>query len=611
MSICSTNQGFFSEIDIHFARLITGFSEKEDPQTFLAAALVSSYTRQGHICLDLSRLEGKTLLKGGVERGPVTCPELHEWLKKLRESPAVGNPGQFKPLILDDRFRLYLYRYWYYQERIVDLIRGLVQKEVLVIQRALLKHGLERLFPSYGAAKIDWQKVAAFTALMKRFCVISGGPGTGKTTTIVKILVLLLEQAYPEKLRLGLVAPTGKAAARLQEAIKQEKEKLDCRDSVRDAIPDDASTIHRMLGSLHGSPNFHHHAENRLAVDVVVVDEASMVDLALMSKLIQAIPQQARLILSGDKDQLSSVEAGSVLGDICDTENVHSLSRQFCDELKKFTGFEIPKKSSGKAESDIRDCIIHLRESYRFDSDSGIHAVSAAVNEGDGYLAAALLKDEKFSDIRWTDLPEPKSLQRAIKNTIIQEYGDYLRASDPLEVFKLFDRFRILCALREGPYGVVAINSMAEKTLREGSLITTGEGWYKGKPVLITKNDYNLRLFNGDVGIILPDTEANNDLRVFFPAPGGSFRKLNPVRLPDHETSYAMTVHKSQGSEFERVLLILPDRDAPVLTRELIYTGITRTRESVSIWGTESVFRNAVSRRTERASGLRDALWDP
>ena len=609
MSNCLINQGLFSEIDIHFARLITGFSEKEDPEIFLAAALVSSYTRQGHICLDLSRLAGKQLLEGGVERGPVICPKLNEWLRKLRESPAVGDPGQFKPLILDDRSRLYLYRYRDYQEKLADLIRRRVQEDVKVLNSALLKQGLERLFPSYRAAEIDWQKVAASTALMKRFCVISGGPGTGKTTTIVKILVLLLEQADPERLRLSLVAPTGKAAARLQEAIKHEKEKLDCRDYIRDAIPDDASTIHRMLGSIHGSPYFRHNAGNRLAVDVVVVDEASMVDLALMSKLIQAIPLHARLILAGDKDQLASVEAGAVLGDICDTENAHGFSIHFCDELKKLTGYEIRKQSGGKSESAIRDCIVQLKESYRFESDSGIHAVGNAVNQGDDYLAAALLKDADFSDIEWTDLPGPNSLQGAIKSTIIQEYGDYLRAGDPLEVFELFDRFRVLCALREGPYGMAAINSMVEQILKEERLIKPGAGWYAGRPVLITKNDYNLRLFNGDVGIVLPDPEADNDLRVFFPAPGGSFRKLHPVRLPDHETVYAMTVHKSQGSEFERILLTLPDRDAPILTRELIYTGITRTRESVRIWGAESVFRNAVSRRTERASGLRDALW--
>jgi exodeoxyribonuclease V alpha subunit len=258
---------------------------------------------------------------------------LKVWCKRLRESKVVGAPGQYKPLILDEGSRLYLFRYWDYQEKLLDLIRRRVSEDGQAVNATALKKGLERLFPGSHGGEIDWQKVAALTALMKRFCVISGGPGTGKTTTVAKILALLLEQGNSEKVRIALAAPTGKAAARLQETIKLAKEKLHCADTIKGAIPEEASTIHRLLGSIPGSPYFRHNGQDPLLVDVVVVDEASMVDMALMSKLVQALPSQSRLVLLGDKDQLASVEAGAVLGDICDTGQVHNFSNLFCKRL--------------------------------------------------------------------------------------------------------------------------------------------------------------------------------------------------------------------------------------------------------------------------------------
>jgi len=602
-------RGILSLLDIHFADFMGRLAGRNVPELSFAAALVSSYTRQGHICLDLSSVEGKQLLEGENGGESVVCPELNEWCRKLRKTTVVGNPGEYKPLILDDRSRLYLFRYWDYQEKLADSIRKRVWGYEANIDSTVLKEELERLFPADQAEGIDWQRVAAFAALMKRFCVISGGPGTGKTTTVAAILALLLEQANPERLRIALAAPTGKAAARLQEAIRSTKDKLPCQDSIKEAIPEEASTIHRLLGSIPDSPYFRHNPKNTLPVDVVVVDEASMVDLALMSKLIQALPSQARLILLGDKDQLASVEAGAVLGDICDTGTEHSFSRAFCNDLKEVTGYEIDRGQNGQDESGIRDSIVQLQKNYRFGSDSGIGAVSDAVNAGDGDRVVELVKGGKYGDIKWKELPQPNALPQVIKATIMQGYGDYLRASDPFEIFQVFERFRILCALREGPYGVVAINLLVERILREEKLIKPDRMWYPGRPVLITRNDYNLRLFNGDMGIVLPDPSANDDLRVFFLATDRTLRKFHPFRLPEHETVYAMTVHKSQGSEFGKVLLLLPNRESPVLTRELIYTSITRAKESVEIWGAENIFRTAVSRCIERTSGLRDALW--
>lgn len=599
-------EGIFSELDIQFARFITGLSGKDAEELFVAAAAASHHQGEGHICLDLSTLEGKPLLEGEPEAG--TYPKLNKWRKALESSSVVGKPGDYRPLILDGP-RLYLYRYWNYERKLADILRGRMGEGNTKINEALLRDGLKRLFPSNGTKETDWQKVAALTSVIKKFCVISGGPGTGKTTTVAKILALLKEQAGSKPIRIALVAPTGKAAARMQEAIKNARDKLDCAEEVKVAFAEKASTIHRLLGSILDSPYFRHNAENPLPVDVVIIDEASMVDLALLSKLAQAVPPEARLILLGDKDQLASVEAGAVLGDICDTGNVHGFSSPFRDALKRLAGEEIKGSSDGRDKPGPGDCIVELQKSYRFSGESGIGTVSRAVNEGDSGRAFTLLKKGEFRDLHWQELPEPDAFPRALKGRIIEGFAGYLRATRPEEAFELFNRFRILCALREGPYGVSALNQLVEQTLKGEGLIKRESQWYRGRPVLVTRNDYNLKLFNGDVGIILPDPTAGNQPRAFFQAADGSIRRISPLRLPEHETVYAMTVHKSQGSEFGRVLFFLPERAVPLLTRELVYTGITRAREKVEVWGKEEVFCTAVSRRIDRTSGLRDAIW--
>lgn len=451
--------------------------------------------------------------------------------------------------------------------------------------------------------------MAAFTTALKKFCVISGGPGTGKTFTIAKILALLLELNKSRPLRIALAAPTGKAAARMQEAIRTAREGLNCSEKIKAAIPGEASTIHRLLKTIPNSPYFRYDAKNPLPADVVVIDEASMVDLALLSKLSDAVPRDSRLILLGDKDQLASVEAGAVLGDICDTGNEHGFSRQFRNTYQRITGETLVVKNEGQEEPGIRDSIVQLRKSYRFGPSSGIGAVSQAVKEGNSARALDLMKGAVHEDIRWQALPRPEALSASLKELVVRGFAEYLREDNPLEAINVFGSFRILCALREGPFGVQGLNLLVEQILRKEGLIRKEGPWYPGRPVMVTKNDYNLRLFNGDIGITLADPGGNYQLRVFFPSPDGGIRKFPPLRLPDHETVYAMTVHKSQGSEFNQVLHILPDVSARVLTRELVYTAITRAKEKVEVWGREEVFHTAVSRRITRASGLREALW--
>jgi exodeoxyribonuclease V alpha subunit len=585
--------GAISVLDFHFGRFMERLAGSSCPELAWISALASATTREGHIYLDLSDL-------------PFPVPELEPLLKQLRNTGVVGMPGEFKPLVADGQGRLYLYRYWEYEQSLAAWIDGLARNKPLVPKMKSLALRLARLFPACEKGEMDWQSIAAFVTMMKKFAVISGGPGTGKTTTAAKILALLMEEAWPAVLRIGLASPTGKGAARLQTAMNLSKGSLRCSDQIRDALPEGASTIHRLLGPMEGSPYFRHNAGNRLELDVLLIDEASMVDLALMAKLVQALPTECRLILLGDKDQLASVEAGAVLGDICNTGREHTYSKGFCSSLQKATGYVL--EPGEKRVPPIADCIAHLRKSYRFGSESSIAVLGSAVNRGDWLTGRELLREGPRSDITWRDLPPPKLLGQTLRENVLKGFGRVFRSLDADRVTENLERFRMLCALREGPFGAVAVNLLVEEILRSEGVIRGGGKWYPGRPVLISRNDYELRLFNGDAGVTLPDFDEEGDLKVFFPTSGG-VRKVHPLRLPEHETCYAMTVHKSQGSEFERVLLILPDRDSPVLTRELVYTAVTRAKRSAEIWGKEDVFRAALERCTVRKSGLRDALW--
>jgi exodeoxyribonuclease V alpha subunit len=597
---------YLSALDLHFARFIGGLAGDHAPEVAMAAALVSRWRGEGHVCLDLSIPAGKPLPPGTDE--PVRCPELVPWRQILSESPVVGRPGEWKPLILAGS-RLYLYRYWDYENSLAAILKQRMEAEPPALDEDRLREGLQRLFPPAAAATAtDWQKVAAFTAAVKSFAVISGGPGTGKTFTIAKILTLLGEQHGDKPLRIALTAPTGKAAARMQEAIQEGIAALPGPEAVKSPLPA-ASTIHRLLGSTPHASHPRYHEDNPLPVDIVVVDEGSMIDLALLSRLVQAIPASARLILLGDKDQLASVEAGAVFGDICPGRHHPAYSTAFAASCRRLTGESIPARGPEVFVPPAADCHVELLRNYRFHGESGIAAVSSAVNEGDGLGALRVLKSAPAGDARWQTLPTPEALHKSLAITLTAAFAGYLTTTDPQDVFERFNRLRILCVLREGPYGVGHINDLVEEILHRRRIIRRDRPWYFGRPVLITSNDYTARLYNGDIGIVLPDPEGQNEPRVFFPTPEGTFRKILPSRLGSYETVFAMTVHKSQGSEFDRVLCLLPDRDTPLLTRELIYTALTRARRDVTVWGREDGFLKAVSRRIERSSGLRDALW--
>jgi exodeoxyribonuclease V alpha subunit len=359
-----------------------------------------------------------------------------------------------------------------------------------------------------------------------------------------------------------------------------------------------------------GTPLFRHGAENPLAVDLMIVDEVSMVDLALMAKLMEALPESARLVLIGDRDQLASVEAGSVLGDICGRARP-GFSPGFGGLIRRLTGQTVPLDSGGHP---LQDSIVELQVSRRFPAGSAIGMLSRAVNRGDADGALALLSQTGDESVDWRQPQPGRDGAADWEHRLSAGYTAYRPGPDPARALQELGRFKVLCAHRHGANGVEALNRMTERLLvREGQLPEgprRGSPWYPGRPVLITQNDYGLQLFNGDIGVSLRDPGGfSGELAVFFAEGGGGLRRYLPYRLPGHETVFAMTVHKSQGSEFDEVLLALPEEDSPVLSRELVYTALTRARRRFTLSGRREVIAAAIQRRIERTSGLRDALW--
>ena len=650
-------RGWLRALDKAFVAFLHERDTQGDPLVLLAAALTSHQLGHGHVCLDLFETlkEPDFALslppEGDVQTGAMLLPsQLLEaldgeaWCKALQASSLVEHAGQSsadaasRPLVLSER-RLYLRRYWTYERRIDGALRQ--RLAVAEATPADLPVRLNGLFGSPAQnAPVDWQKLACALATRGAFSIVTGGPGTGKTTTVVRLLALLQAPAVEAgtPLRIRLAAPTGKAAARLTESISVQVKSLEVDDKVRQKIPSDVTTVHRLLGSRPGTRHFRHHAGNRLPLDVLVVDEASMIDLEMMANLLDALPAHARLVLLGDKDQLASVEAGAVLGDLCRDAEAGWYTAQTRSWLEQVSGENL---SASDLQQDLDGThplaqqVVMLRHSRRFGEGSGIGQLSRLVNQQLPREARALLAAGNHADL--FALPLKGEQDRAFERLALEgrgteakgyrHYIERLREQRPdtrsgLEdprwaawaghVLQAFEAFQVLCAVRKGPWGVEGLNERITRALFARKLIDGDQQWYEGRPVLMTRNDYGLGLMNGDIGIalMLPEGEGQarrHVLRVAFARNDGQggIRFVLPSRLNDVETVYAMTVHKSQGSEFSHTALVLPEALNPVLTKELIYTGITRAKHWFSLVEPRAgVFEEAVQRKVKRLSGL-------
>lgn len=519
----------------------------------------------------------------------------------------VGTPAHTGayPLILDDGDRLYLHRYFDYERR---LARRLMRRSApMQTPDDAVTQRLNNLFAANTTAfdgKPDWQKLGAGLSLLRPLTIISGGPGTGKTTTVVNVLACLLEQNA--ECRIVLAAPTGKAAARMLDAIRSRAAHLPA--ALQEKMPTESYTIHRLLGITSSNGQFKHHAKNLLALDVLIVDEASMLDLALAAQLFDAVPPSARIILLGDKDQLSAVESGAVFAELSadptlDAQHTAALGK-LCE-----TPLDRIRPLPALLPTSLHNSVIWFTKNFRFRTDSGIGRFAADINAGDADKALQFLYQGDDPSVRWLQLQSAEMTTETTQQ-LLDGYAAYIDAVKHIklpvsEIFTAFNHFRVLCAVRDTPRGTTAINRLISKHVRAQlpqPLNQDHSPWYTGRPVMVLRNDSATRLFNGDVGITVIDT-AGKPL-IWFIDPQQGLRGIAPARLPEHDTAFAMTVHKSQGSEFARVMFILPAQLSRVLTRELLYTAVTRASDNVTIAGSAEVFAAAVRRPTVRYSGL-------
>ena len=550
-----------SELACQFAQFVARQDKTGDSLIVLTAGLLSDAVSQGHVCLSLNQVGEQ-----GSELDSILPETVADWMQRLEQSHLVGKPGEISPMVLTASGQVYLYRYWHDEQLVAKLIRQRLQAMPVIDEVALKPY-----FDDWQSTQpgVDWQKVAVMMALSRQLSVISGGPGTGKTTIVLRLLQLLLQQ--DKSVRIALAAPTGKAAARLQQAISEQG-----------ALPVEAKTIHRLLGMTADNDKGRYHADKPLPVDVMIVDEASMIDISLMATIMKALPRHARLVLLGDSDQLSSIESGAILANLC--RDGVAFSPAFCEQLLAVTGIALQHQTG----TEMIDSVVMLQHSYRFDQDSDIARLALAVKTGDddGVIGCLL----NGADVVWHQQFDSVTIQRHVA-ALYSPFFDAVKRRESAEAcLALFEQSRVLCALKQGPESVDSVNTWVERSLIKQGW-RTQHRFYHGRPIMVTQNDYRHGLFNGDTGLVLYD-EKGQLSACFLNQDGVRWLPLN--RLPAHETAYAMTVHKSQGSEFDAVCIVLPEQSSPVLNRALLYTGLTRAKLRVSLVASEPIIRQCV-----------------
>lgn len=578
-------------IDVAFAERLGALVGAREACVLVAAALTSRATRAGHVCLPLHDLAGRALVdQAGVEHPDRVFPELGPWCEALRGSGLVGATGA--PLVLEGT-RLYLARYLDHEQRLAERVLRCAASAIEPPEgaRALLRERLTQLFPD--ARPDDGQRLAAVVAALGGVTVVTGGPGTGKTTTVVRIVSLVA--AALQEPRVLLLVPTGKAAQRLGEAVARARARL--APELTRALPDLAITVHRALGA-RPDGTFKAGPDHPLAADLVVVDEASMVDVETMRRLFDALAPHTRVVLVGDEHQLASVEAGAVLADLCAAAPGRGFTPALAALAERTFGVTLPIAG---APAPLGDRVVRLDESYRFGAGSAIGRLARAIHAGRAEDALAVCGSGE-GEVSLVDVPVRDRAAVAAR-LAADGYAAALSASDVVTTLRGLDAVRVLAAHRRGPLSVQAVNQAVERELALRGVITPGQDWYRGRVVLVTENDPSIGLYNGDVGVV----HGDNPLRAYFEV-GGAVRDVSRVRIPDHETAFALSVHKSQGSEFDHAVVVLPEPSSPLCTRELVYTAVTRARQRVTLVGSAASLRHALEHPVRRASGLADRL---
>lgn len=576
-----------SHNDVH--RQFAAYFKAKEAEPYIY--LLSKRMSEGHICIDLKEVNPEELQAEYTDFNPSQT--------QLINHPLISDGNSYTPFVLYND-KLYFQRYFTYESKIIDKIQLFIHHEKQsqpYYREQLLNIGT--LSNNTVSQEINWQHLAVLSAVLNQFTIITGGPGTGKTTTVAKILSLMY--AVNPELKVALAAPTGKAANRMSESLKQAHFlDVSTKESVDKLEP---MTIHRLLGTIRDSIYFKHNAENSIPYDLVVIDESSMIDAALFSKLMDAISPTTKIILLGDKDQLASVEAGSLFGDLCIAqEKLNTFSKPTINFFQSFfdSGADLSRHEHISHHL-LFEHVIILQHSYRFSSDDGIGKISKAIIE-------SKIEDiQSFFDNKDNKVTLDPQYSEAIFKNFIDGYRDYIEETDIQLAFKKLNQLRVLCAIRESSEGVIHINERIEKYLHEKRWIRKDTEFYEHRPVMMTKNNYNQGLFNGDIGIVRKDREGK--IKVWFENSEGNLISFLPAAIDAVETVYAMTIHKSQGSEFNQVMIILPkNNELALLTRELLYTAITRAKERVVIQWVLSEISECATRSVQRGSGITERL---
>lgn len=583
--------------DVH--QLFANFFKNETLAPF--AYLLSKKLQEGHICIHKN--------DPALNSNEIPYPPPFNAANLNAIHQLVGSSKDIRPFILH-KDQLYLHRYFNYESTILHKIGALLKSEITqqvdrkneLMKIAGLIKSLQANYPintSLEGDPIDWQLSAALLGVLHNFTIITGGPGTGKTTTVAKILSLLL--TINPLCKIALAAPTGKAAMRLAETLKQTS--LPVSQQIKDRFSQlKPNTIHRLLNPIADSIYFKHDQSNPLVYDVVIVDEASMIDVALFAKLIDAIGPDTRLILLGDKNQLASVEAGSMFGDLCKTqESPNRLNQESADFINQFITDQERKISNtfiNTPKHPLAKHIIELQRSHRFSSTGGIGKLSnAIITNNEAVLKEFILSNKEPAVIIDTNR------DNILFESFVAGYREYLLEPDISLALQKLNHIRVLCAVREGPQGIYATNRLIESFLNKQNLIDTKDEFYENRPIIVTRNYTDLALYNGDIGIIRKD--SNGNMRAWFEDSDKNLRSVMPGYITGAETVFAMTIHKSQGSEYKQVLVILPPNSgSQLLTRELLYTAVTRAKEKVIVQSTENILLETAKGSVTRASGI-------